>query len=187
MKQSFSVSAIARQTGLDRRSIERALDEFHVPVADWATTGGRRSALYDRDEACAAMAKQGLPKEKIARLAPFGASVSRMVGWNVLAAYVPCFMVGMSFERAHWVKEFGITDNQAVRIAARTALQASMLADALLSEFGERCPETAAVDGSIIPFSIDGVDAAKGAFMALPINNKRVQALFRAAVKAMAA
>ena len=175
--ETFTISGISQRTGLDRRSVQRALIDTK-PVK--TRTNGREVAYYDRDETTRALVSAGLPMEKIGRLAPFGGSVSRLVAWNVLTRYVHYFQRCMASARKEWPESVGVTAGQADRIGSIVAIAAAQLADQMLSEFGDRFPETATIDDCLADFPVPVRDAEAGSFMQGDITDPPVIEMFAA-------
>jgi hypothetical protein len=185
MKQSFSVSSIAKQTGLDRRTIDRAL--IDVEPVETSTTGGRASLRYDRDHVTAALAEAGAPREQVARLMPFGGSVSRLVAWNTCVQLVKDQQRALALDRATWPARFGLTTEQADCVGARAAVIAMAMADNLLANYGDRCPETTSIDDGLAGCDVPAREAKPGAFAeVLDLSDDAVRAMVQAAIGAEA-
>ena len=180
MQEQLSVSAIAKRTGLDRRTIERALIELrHVSRGK---SGGRESLLYDRDEAAQALADAHLDRSKVARLLPFGGSLSRLVAWNTAVRLVSMFQHDVATEYATWKARFGLTDDQAAAMGTLVSVMLAQHADDLMAEFDGHCPDTVSVDASL---GVTGKNADRGAFMAAIGTTKRLQTMYAAGVEAV--
>jgi hypothetical protein len=185
MKQTFTVSSIAKQTGLDRRTIDRAL--IDVQPVETSTTGGRASMQYDRDDVTAALAEAGAPREQVARLMPFGGSVTRLVAWNTCVQLVKDQQRALAMDRATWPKRFGVTPEQADRLGARAAVVAMAMADHLLANYGDRCPETTCIDDGLAGCDVPAREAKPGAFAeVLDLSDNEVRAMMQAAIDAEA-
>jgi hypothetical protein len=183
MKQSFSVSSIAKQTGIDRRTIDRALRD--VRPVETKQNGGRTSPQYDRDEAAAALADAGAPRSQVARMTPFGGSISRLVAWNSLIVYIRLAQRALAMDREDWPERFGVSTAQADRIAARSATIVMAMADHLLANYGDRCEDCTSIDDALAGCELPARDAKPGEFAAaLDLSDPVVRAMMEAAIAA---
>ena len=116
LDQAVTISALSAETGIDRRTISRALLDVE-PAETITAADGRVFSKYDRSEALKALAIDGQATKKIARAAPFGGSVPRAIAWNVLQRYVRGLQFVLELEAKRWHNEFGIDPG----VAALTA------------------------------------------------------------------
>lgn len=182
-REKLTVSAIARKTGIDRRAIQRAL--LDVEPIECRAIGARQSPAYDRDVITAALAAAGLPLRQVGRIAPFGGSVARGIAWTALMGFVTALQRTFAAAHEDWPAALGITEEQAARLGAGVAGLTVLVADRLLSTFGESFPDAAAIDDSLCP-GLPVRNAAAGEFSAAIdlADDPKVGAMFRAALKA---
>lgn len=140
MKQTFTISGIAKATGFDRRTIQRALIDV-TPEPD-----AGKQMLYDRDQVTAALAREGLDRDRIARLAPFGGSMYRVIAWNSYMALVKAIQLEIAATAPDWIKKHGVTRRQAELIGCESMLLVSLITDGVLARFDKYVPEADDVD-----------------------------------------
>lgn len=166
MKVQFTVSTIAKRTGIDRRTVERAL--LDVDPAETATRGGKRVQLFDRDDAIEALASSGVPRESIARLAPFGGSLTRVVAWNVLVRYLELLQFALAVGAVETADEKGIPRQHAEIMFACAGSLAAQTADYILANFTAQVADEsgfAETEALITGFKVPARDAAEGEFL----------------------
>lgn len=141
----LTISALARETGLDRRTLERNL----LDVKPQNDGSGDR---YRRIDVQRALEKKHVSPEKIARLLPFGGSATRLVAWQVLLRYLKVLSELVATEPG---KPSG----------AELLVLATQTADVMLTEFGMEFPELAADDAHLLGFDPPAQNAAPGEFI----------------------